>query len=109
MSLRASHRCGNTLRRYVIASRRYVAIALFDGLKNQPRGNIVNRSTILREVETRVAALTETNADFDDLALQFDETEAGKQFIAAWKQAGTIVDAGHGHGDTPATPVTPTP
>ena len=96
MSLRASHRCGNTLRRYIVASRRHVAIALFDGLKNQPRGNIVNRSTIGREVETRVAGLMEDNADLDDLALQFDETEAGQQFIAAWKQAGIILDAGQG-------------
>ena len=89
------------------------AIALFDGLKNQPRGNIVNRSTILREVETRVAGLMEDNADLDDLALQFDETEVGQQFIAAWQQAGVIVDAGHGPGygqpETPVTPVVPVP
>ncbi len=83
------------------------AITLYDGLKNQPRGTIVNRSTLLREIETRIAGLMEDNADLDDLALQFDGTEAGHQFIAAWKQAGIIVDAGHGPGETPTTPVTP--
>lgn len=85
------------------------AIALFETLKNQSRGNIVNRSTLLREVETRIAGLKEDNDDLDDLALQFDETETGRQFIAAWNQAGIIVDAGRGPGTgTPTTPVTPT-
>lgn len=88
------------------------AIALFDGLKNQPRGTIVNQSTLLREVETRIAGLMEENRDLDDLALQFDGTAAGLQFISAWKQAGIIVDAGHGPGPgygipTPVTPPTP--
>lgn len=36
------------------------------------------------------------------------EDEAGRRFIAAWKQARIIVDAGHGPGeDTPPTPPTP--
>lgn len=85
------------------------AIVLFNNLKNQPRGNIVNRSTILREVETRVAGLREDMADLDDLALQFDGTATGRQFIEAWKQAGIILDAGHGpgYGQPPTPPVTP--
>ena len=85
----------------------YRAIYLFNNLKNQPRCKIVNRSTILREVETRVADLMEDMADLDDLALQFDGTEAGRQFIEAWKQAGLILDAGHGPGQPPTPPVTP--
>jgi hypothetical protein len=43
----------------------------------------------------------------DDLALQFDGTDAGKRFIEAWKRARNIVDTGGGHGGTPPTPPTP--
>ncbi len=33
----------------------------------------------------------------DDLALQFDSTDAGKRFIEGWKRARIIVDTGGGH------------
>ena len=73
------------------------AIAAFGKVMNTPRGEIVNKSALLREVET----------DMDDLALQFDGTDAGKRFIQAWKQARIIVDTGGGHSGTPPTPPTP--
>ncbi len=85
------------------------AIGSFSGLMNAPRGQIVNRSTLLREVETETAGLMEDVSDLDDLVLQFDGTEAGRRFIEAWKRARIIVDAGGGgNGDKP-TPPTPTP
>jgi len=48
--------------------------------------------------------------NLDDLALQFDGTDAGKRFIEAWKRARIIVDTGGGHSGTPPTPpATPKP
>jgi hypothetical protein len=88
------------------------AIAAFEALVSQPRGSIVSRAALNREIETRVAGLMEAIADMDDLVLQFAGTGAGDRFIAAWKQARIIVDAGHGPGDKPAdggtTPPAPT-
>jgi hypothetical protein len=78
---------------------------------NMPRGQIVNQSALLREVETDVAALVQLVTDMDDLTLQFDGTDAGKRFIEAWKRARIIVDTGggHGNGGTPPTPPPATP
>ena len=84
------------------------AIGNFSVLMNAPRGQIVNRSTLLREVETETAGMVEDVGDLDDLVLQFDGTEAGLRFIEAWKRARIIVDAGGGGGATP-TPPAPTP
>jgi hypothetical protein len=69
----------------------------------------VNRSTLLKEVDTNTADLLEQVADLDDLVQQFDSTDAGKRFIEAWKRARIIVDTGGGHsnGGTPPTPPTP--
>ena len=83
------------------------AIAAFGKVMNTPRGQIVNKSALLREVETDVAALVQLATDMDDLTLQFDGTDAGKRFIEAWKRARIIVDTGGGHGGTPPTPPTP--
>jgi hypothetical protein len=85
------------------------AITAFTGVMNNPRGQIVNRSTLLKEVDTDTAKLLEQVADLDDLVLQFDGTDAGKRFIEAWKRARMIVDIGGGHsnGGTPPTPPTP--
>ena len=86
------------------------AITEFDRLRSQPRGQIINRSTHLRDLTTRVAAHLETLHDLDDLVLQMDTTEAGRLFISAWKQARNVVDAGHGPKLEPETPApTPTP
>ena len=60
------------------------AIAAFGKVMNTPRGQIVNKSALLREVETDVAALVQLATDMDDLALQFDGTDAGKRFFEAW-------------------------
>ena len=85
------------------------AINGFTSVMNNPRGQIVNRSTLLKEMETDTAKLLEQVADMDDLVLQFDGTDAGKRFIEAWKRARIIVDNGGGHssGGTPPTPPTP--
>ena len=89
------------------------AIAGFSNVMNNPRGQIVNRSTLLKEVDTDTADLLQQLADLDDLVLQFDGTDAGKRFIEAWKHARAIVDSGGGHSNggtpTPAPPPTPTP
>lgn len=88
------------------------AIDGFTGVMNNPRGQIVNRSTLLKEVDTDTAKLMEQIADLDDLVMQFDGTDAGKRFIEAWKRARIIVDNGGGHstgGNTPPTPPPPTP
>jgi hypothetical protein len=73
------------------------AINAFTGVMNLPRGQIVNRSTLLKEVDTDTADLLEQVADMNDLVLQFDGTDAGKRFIEAWKRARIIVDTGGGH------------
>jgi hypothetical protein len=83
------------------------AITAFSNVMSTPRGQIVNRSALLKEVETDIAALMESVSDMDDLALQFDGTEAGKRFVEAWKRARIIVDTGGGH--TPPPPPTPSP
>jgi hypothetical protein len=83
------------------------AITGFSNVMSTPRGQIVNRSALLKEVETDTAALVESVSDMDDLALQFDGTDAGKRFIEAWKRARIIVDTGGGH--TPPTPPAPPP
>ena len=86
------------------------AIAAFGKVMNTPRGQIVNKSALLREVETDTAALVQLATDMDDLALQFDGTDAGKRFIEAWKRARNIVDSGGGHsGTTPTPPATTKP
>ena len=83
------------------------AITNFSKVMSLPRGQIVNRSTLLKEVETDTADLVQQVSDMDDLVLQFDGTDAGKRFIEAWKRARIIVDSGGGHGGTSPTPPTP--
>ena len=57
------------------------AIDKYQNVMNKPRGQIVNRSTLLKEIETSAADLVEQLHDLDDLILQFGGTDAGKQFI----------------------------
>jgi hypothetical protein len=59
------------------------AIAAFGKVTNTPRGQIVNQSALLREVETDTAALVQLATDMDDLALQFDGTDAGNPYGSA--------------------------
>jgi hypothetical protein len=95
--------------RGVTAARIAALTAALDKFKiemSKPRGQIVNRSTLLKEVETKTANLMEQLGDMDDLVLQFDGTDAGKRFIEAWKRARIIVDLGGG-GTTATPPVTP--
>ncbi len=84
------------------------AIAAFGKVMNTPRGQIVNKSALLREVETDVAALVQLATDMDDLVLQFTGSDAANRFQEAWKRARIIVDTGGGHSGTPPTPPTPT-
>ena len=84
------------------------AITGYTKVMSLPRGQIVNRSTLLKELETDVAALLEQLDDMDDLVLQFAVTEAGSRFLEAWKRARIIVDSGGGGAPQPTPPV-PTP
>ena len=82
------------------------AITSLSNVMSSPRGQIVNRSALLKEVDTDTATLVEFVGDVDDMALQFDGTEAAKRFVEAWKRARIIVDTGGGHsnGGTPTPP-----
>ncbi len=82
------------------------AIDSFSNVLSSPRGQIVNRGALLRELETDVAALLEKAADVDDLVVQFNGTAAGKRFIEAWRRARLIVDAG-GSQSAPPQPEGP--
>ena len=75
------------------------AIAAYTKVMNAPRGQIVTRSALGKEIDTDTAALLELINDMDDLALQFGETDAGKRFLEAWKGARIIVDVGGGQGN----------
>lgn len=68
------------------------AISAFKTAMAAPRGQIVNRSTLLKEIETDAAALMEQVNDLDDLVLQFEGTEQGERFVEAWKRARMIID-----------------
>lgn len=101
----------NAVKRGVTAARIAAvtaALTAYTPLMNAPRGQIVNRSTLLKEIETDTASLLDQLTDLDDLILQFDGTDAGKRLIEAWKRARIIVDAGHGHSDEEPAP-TPKP
>jgi hypothetical protein len=80
------------------------ALADFAALVNAPRGQIANKTVMVRELETRVAAGVDHITDMDDLVLQLAGTPAGDLFAAAWKQTRMVIDAGHGPGDEPPTP-----
>jgi hypothetical protein len=84
-----------------------VALGSFSSVMSSPRGQIVNRSALLKEVETDIAALLELVNDMDDLVVQFDGSDDGRRFIEAWKHALIIVDTGGGHSVTPPTPQLP--
>lgn len=86
------------------------ALTAYVPLANAPRGQIVNRSALLKGIETDTASLLDQLTDLDDLILQFDGTDAGQRFIVAWKSARIIVDAGHGQStDEPAPAPAPAP
>jgi len=68
------------------------AINVFQTLITIPRGKIVNRMTLLKEVSTDIVALVALVRDLDDLVLQFGGTAAGRSFIEAWKNARRIID-----------------
>ena len=85
------------------------ALTAFSSVMSLPRGEIVNRGALLKEVETDVATLLERVSDQDDLVLQFAGTDAGDRFVEAWKRARIIVDTGGGHSATPTPAPTPTP
>jgi hypothetical protein len=68
------------------------AIDVFQTLIAVPRGRIVYRMTMLKEIETDIIALVALVRDLDDLVLQFHGSAAGRGFIEAWKNARTVVD-----------------
>lgn len=59
------------------------AITEFSRILTTPRGQTVNRAALLKEVETRTAALLEQLRDLDDLIVQFASSEGGQRFIQA--------------------------
>ena len=93
--------CGVTAARVAALT---AAITAFSNVMSTPRGQIVNRSALLKEVETDVAALLEKASDLDDLVVQFDGGDAGNRFKEAWKRARIIVDSGGGHSAPAAAP-----
>lgn len=99
-------------KRGVTAARIATLTTALDNFKKNmsaPRGQIVNRSTLLKEIETDVAGLMGQVSDLDDIVLQFDGTDVGRRFIEAWSRARIIVDAGGGGGTPPTPPKPPTP
>lgn len=80
------------------------AIGDFDTLLNAPRAKITDRSALVRELVTQVAACMSQVEGMDDFASQFAGTPAGDHFAAAWEQARIIVDAGHGPGEEEEPP-----
>lgn len=83
------------------------ALGTYAPLVNAPRGQIVNRSALLKELETDTATMLDQLTDLDDLILLLESSEASQRFQAAWKRARIIVDAGH--GPAPETTPAPTP
>lgn len=81
------------------------AIDAYAPLVNAPRSTTVSRSALLRELTTQVAACVDHIRSMDDLVIQLTG-EGAPEFIAGWKQARIVVDAGHGPGE--AGPPTPT-
>lgn len=80
-------------------------ITAFTAVMNAPRGQVVNRSTLLKEIDTDTAELLEKLSDLDDLVIQFDGAELGPRFIAAWQQARILIDLGHsGNGEDKPVP-----
>ena len=85
------------------------AINNYQNVMSKPRGQIVNRGTLLKELETDAADLLDQLHDLDDLVLQFDGTDAGQRFSEAWRRARSIVDVGHGPSEKPTPSPTPAP
>lgn len=84
-------------------------IQAFETVLAQPRGKIVSRKTLLKELDTDMAAILSKLRDLDDLVLQFSETPAGCSFIEAWHNARIVIDrAGEIAKPTPAPAPAPT-
>lgn len=93
------------------------ALAAFSAAMSAPRGQTVNRGTLLKELDTDVAALVAQLGALDDLVLQFGGTSAGDRFVEAWRRARIIIDRGgsisNGEpaktngGNAPAEPAAP--
>ncbi len=75
-------------------------------LVNAPRTRIASRTTLNRELTTRVAACMDQIRNVDDLVLQLTGPGAAA-FIAGWQQNRIIVDAGSGPGEPPTPPPAP--
>lgn len=84
------------------------ALTAYATLVNKPRSMISDRAAQRKELETRVAAAMAHIEEMDDLVLQLAGTTNGDHFLAAWKSARNVIDAGHGPGeDAPPAPPTP--
>lgn len=83
------------------------AIDAFGALLVAPRGEVISRSGLGSQLKALVSDLVEQLTDLDDLVIQFAGTPEGDRFIAAWKQARMVIDAGRGGGGEEEPPVTP--
>jgi hypothetical protein len=93
------------LRKQVLLDKATAILTLASAAVSDPA--TAGRGVTAARIATFTAALVQLATDMDDLALQFDGTDAGKRFIEAWKRARIIVDTGGGHSGTPPTPPTP--
>jgi hypothetical protein len=84
------------------------AINDYAPLVNAPRSTTVSRAALLRELTTQVAACVDHIRSMDDLVIQLTG-EGAPEFIAGWKQARQVVDAGHGPGEDETPTPTGTP
>lgn len=87
------------------------AIEVFQAIITTPRGKIVGRKTLLKEVETDMVGLLVLLHDLDDLVLQFNEADLGRSFVAAWRSARMVIDRVGAYprpepSPTPAAPAT---
>ena len=92
------------LRKQVLLDKATAILNLASAAVSDPAA--AGRGVTAARIATLTAALVQLATDMDDLALQFDGTDAGKRFIEAWKRARNIVDTGGGHSGTPPTPPT---
>jgi hypothetical protein len=74
----------------------------------RPCTAIASRAALNRELTTRVAACMDHIRNVDDLVLQLTGPGA-VEFIAGWKKARIVVDAGSGPGEEEPPAPLPTP
>ena len=80
----------------------------YEAVANAPAVSIAQRKARTLGLRAEFKKVEAKFEGLDDLILAFNETEAGRALIAAYKEARIIRDAGHG-AKKPVTPPAPTP